>query len=164
MFISSYSTYIQNSTSNKTNRVKEPDYSKSDKFDLQRYEQPTQELATIKFLPIDYIQQNRSFSSKLELLNFQAANQKNENELNKPEKKSKAEEFKNFKTLSNAKTAYTDNSKMFSLLRKPQVPLDQTPHIDDRLPQDIQALKEQNMRRTMLNTYVANDIYYKITA
>ncbi len=72
--------------------------------------------------------------------------------------------FSSNATLQSAKVAYSSNSTMFSLLKKPTATIDQTPTIDKTLPLDIQEIKENNMRHLMVNTYLANDNYYQTTA
>jgi hypothetical protein len=57
-----------------------------------------------------------------------------------------------------------ENSTMFPLLQKPKLTLNQTLKTDKKLPQDTQKAKESIIRRDMINTYIANDNYYKITA
>ena len=62
------------------------------------------------------------------------------------------------------KTAYADNLKMFSLNLPPSKTLSQTPKIDTKLPKDVQELKEQDLRKKMVNAYISNDKYYLNTA
>ena len=53
---------------------------------------------------------------------------------------------------------------MFSLFQKPHATLDQTPKLENTIPKEPSDIKELNMRHKMVNTYIANDNYYKITA
>ena len=53
---------------------------------------------------------------------------------------------------------------MFPIIKKPAFTLSQTPKIDEKLPLDVQEAKEKTLRHTMLNTYISNDNYYRITA
>ena len=72
--------------------------------------------------------------------------------------------FNGKNSLMNLNTSYTSNSTMFSLMRKPHTSFDQTPNIEKTLPQEPKDIKELNMRHKMVNTYVANENYYKVTA
>ena len=72
--------------------------------------------------------------------------------------------FKKISSLKSAKVAYADNSVMFSLLKKPGISLNQIPKINKTLPQNIQDVKEDNLRNNMVNTYLENDKYHLITA
>ncbi|MDQ7059897.1 MAG: hypothetical protein Q9M43_01665 [Sulfurimonas sp.] len=77
------------------------------------------------------------------------------------------ENVKNFtqqNSLINSKGAYEGNSKMFSLFKLPSTSLNQTPSFEKTLPQEPKEVKELNMRHKMVNTYIANDNYYKVTA
>ena len=49
-------------------------------------------------------------------------------------------------------------------MTKPSVTLSQTPSIDKKQSLDIQKIQEKNLRQTMVNTYLANDKYFQITA
>jgi len=53
---------------------------------------------------------------------------------------------------------------MFSLLVKPKQTINQTPKIDQKMPIEAQDAKESVIRSTMVNAYIANDNYYRITA
>ena len=156
MFVSSYSTYIQANTSDKAARqgVKRVDgESKSFKSSLE------ESISTANFessnLPIDYISKNKVLNNK-QLL-------ENQNSLENTTK-SLTDKFGLQNSLVGAKGAYESNSKMFSLFQKPHATLDQTPKIENTLPKEPKDIKELNMRYKMVNTYVANDNYYKITA
>jgi hypothetical protein len=151
MFISSYSTYVGTTASDKIDR-RGVEYSKDDSefFKSKLSQNQIEQTNIVKNLPIDYISNYKSFNNQQKL---------QEQTLSQSEMK-----FTQIKAMKSAKEAYEDNSKMFSLLRKPHVSLNQTPSIDEELPQDIQELKEKNLRHVMVNTYLANDKYYQITA
>lgn len=151
MFISSYSTYIGTTASDKINKQGvERSKSDSEFFSSKLSQNQTAQTDIVKNLPIDYVSNYKSFNNQQKL---------QEQVLSQSEIK-----FTQIKTMKSAKAAYEDNSKMFSLVRKPHIALNQTPSIDEQLPQDIQELKEKNLRHVMVNTYLANDKYYRITA
>ncbi len=161
MFVSSYSTYINTNSSERTTKSRASDAKEKLSFSYKRSSDP-KPLAQNTF-PLDYVAQSKTFGNKIEL-EFQQEQLQNKDNKELQELKSSMKKFSSYSTLQNAKQAYTDNSKIFSLLRVPHAPLDQTPTIDKKLPDDLQVLKEQNLRYEMLNTYIQNDNYYKITA
>lgn len=163
MFVSSYNTYIQTNTSDKVTKQKDQTSKSEPSFSSKFLEQPKLEPVIVSTLPVDYVNKAKSFNNKLEMKRQEEA-LKNPNNDNASKSKELTKEFTSRKTLQNAQTAYEDNSKMFSLYKKPHHSLDQTPSTDTNLPENIQKLKEQNMRRTMVNTYLQNDRYYQITA
>jgi len=151
MFVSSYSTYINTNTSEKTDKLRvenKKDESKS--FGPEVSKNSPLEAYSAKNLPIDYVSNYKSFNNQQKL----------------QEQVKSQDELKSKKTtaMKNAKIAYEDNSKIFSLLKKPTTTLNQTKRIDKKLPLNIQEIKESNLRHTMVNTYLENDKYYQITA
>ena len=155
MFVSSYSTYINTSATerNQKERVdasKESGSSFSKKLDTTLSTEVTKASHLLKNqLPVNYV-------SNYKVLNNQ---QKLQQESSKAQIK-----FTQVSTLQNAKVAYSDNSQMFSFLQKPKVTLDQTPKINTKMPTQAQEGQEKSLRHLMINTYIANDSYYKITA
>lgn len=152
MFISSYNTYISTNNSDKTNKYKESQ-SKDEarEFNLKSYTTPTLTTNTAnKNLPVDYVSNYKSFN--------------NQQKIQEQIKNQDDAKYTKVKTLQSAKIAYEDNSKMFSLRIKPTVSLDMTPKISKDIPKDIQELKESKLRNKMVNTYMANDKYYQLTA
>jgi len=151
MFITSYNTYISTNTTDRTQKSGALDSkSSSNSFKSNLLDNPVIESKSTQNLPISYISNYKAFNNK----------QKLQQEIQNPD----GEKFSKIKTMQNMKTAYSDNSKVFSLLIQPGHTLNKAPKIDLKLPKDIQELKEQNMRRTMVNTYLENDKYYLITA
>ena len=151
MFVSSYSTYINTGTSDKTNKLKidnQKNVSKS--FSSELSKSTLLEAYSSNKLPIDYVSNYKSFNNKQRLQQLV----KSQNEL----------DLKRTTVINNAKTAYEDNSKMFSLLKKPTTTLNQIKKIDEKLPQNIQDIQKSNLKHTMVNTYIENDRYYQITA
>jgi hypothetical protein len=118
MFISSYSTYVGTTASDKIDR-RGVEYSKDDSefFKSKLSQNQIEQTNIVKNLPIDYISNYKSFNNQQKL---------QEQTLSQSEMK-----FTQIKAMKSAKEAYEDNSKMFSLLRKPHVSLNQTPSIDE---------------------------------
>ncbi|QOY52561.1 hypothetical protein [Candidatus Sulfurimonas baltica] len=151
MFVSSYSTYISTNSSDRTEKNREgqsKDESKS--FNLKSSSDSATNFSPTKNLPIDYVSNYKSFN--------------NQQKLQEQIKSQDEIRYTNIKDIKNAKAAYEDNSKMFSLSKKPTTSLDQTPKINKDLPKSIQELKEHKLRQAMVNTYLANDRYYQLTA
>ena len=53
---------------------------------------------------------------------------------------------------------------MFSLIAEPSTTLNQTPKVDKKLPNNLQELKAQFIRKDMISAYTANESYFNITA
>ena len=164
MFVSSYSTYISSNSSQKNSATKT--HSSEVKSDLFSSKIPKSVKTSSLLKPTisaNYISQERSTYNK-QLIELKQNNIQNEK---KEDFKTANNSTKNFSlsaSLLSARVAYSSNSKMFSLLRKPVATLNQTPTLDTTLPKNVQEIQEKNMRNLMVNTYLANDNYYKITA
>ncbi len=163
MFVSSYSTYIQTNASERTNKSRESFSKDSSLFSSKLLDTPKLELQSASNLPVDYVYKAKSFNTKLELTRQEEA-LKNPFSDTIVQSKELTKSFMSTKILENAKSAYEDNTKMFSYSRKPHIALDQTPQMDTRLPENAQQMQELHMRHVMVNTYAQNDKYYKITA
>lgn len=157
MFVSSYSTYIQTNNSDKISkeRIEKPKVGQ-DSFSKKLDEVSSDIGVKTSSLPVNYISQKQTLHNKQEIV-FQ------EDKL-QSSIKDNIDKFKNQNVLVNSKNAYESNTKMFSLFKIPQVALNQTPSIDNTLPKEPRDIKELNMRHKMVNTYIENDSYYKITA
>ncbi len=151
MFVSSFNTYINADSMAKThtNKVKESKSTPAS-FETKLLSKTVKNLDTSPKFPINYIS------------NYKALN--NQQKLQENHQNSAKTKFLKLEAEAEAKNAYSDNSKIFSLILAPRATLDQTPRIDKELPQNIQDIKENNLRHTMLNTYIANESYYRITA
>jgi len=164
MFISSFSTYVTNNTSDKTtktasNNREDRKTSFSEKLSKSTISTPLLKQNSL----INYISQGKAQYNKqmIEISqNTLKDDKKNDFKITNKIRNS----FSSNISVQSAKVAYISNSTMFSLLKKPTASLNQTPTIDNALPQNIQELKEKNMRHLMVNTYLSNDNYYKITA
>lgn len=151
MYVSSYNTYIDTNTSQKVQKERNEESKKStDLFSSKLAVTTPKQLSNFSSFPVNYI-------SNYKVLNNQQRLQ--DNTQSKEEVK-----FSKIKSLSSAKNAYSENTKLFSLLVKPKATLNQTPKIDTKMPRQAQVSQEAIMRHKMVNTYLENDNYYKITA
>lgn len=152
MFVSTYNTYVGTDTSNKTNGYKSNGSSKEnrDSFGDELSKFTIVKAHTDKNLPIDYISNYKSFN--------------NQQKLQEQLQNRDGFELKKLNIINNAKAAYEENTKMFSQLKKPTFTLSHTPKIDEKLPRDVKEAKEKTLRHLMVNTYLANDKYFQVTA
>ena len=151
MFVSSFSNYISSESSIKSHQERlQRDKSSTNEFESKLLSKSVKNVDTTSKFPINYI-------SNYKALNNQQKLQENFQEGDKTK-------FLKLEAQAEAKNAYSDNSKIFSLIFPPRATLNQTPAIDTKLPQNIQDIKEENLRQTMVNTYISNDNYYRITA
>ena len=151
MFVSSYSTYVQTDSTNKSRDFKTNEF-KRDSFSLSETasNEPAFAPRDEKSLPIDYVSNYKSFQ--------------NQQKLQEQLQGQDGFTLKGLNTLANAKNAYEESAKKFSLAKKPTFALDLTPKIDVTMPQETKEAKVKTLRQTMVNTYLANDRYYRITA
>lgn len=149
MFVSSYSTYIQANSLDKS--AKERLEQRGDSF--SRFDskaplfqtKPAQELTALtQKLPLDYISDYKVLSNQQKL---------HKEKESIPKEKSK---FTQILTLTNAQEAYTQNATLFMLSKKPKPALEQTP---SHYNENTNALKYK-----VISTYIANDNYFKLTA
>ncbi|MEA3330448.1 MAG: hypothetical protein U9Q29_01990 [Campylobacterota bacterium] len=141
MFVSSYNTYIHtNRLTNATNERVEKSKHVGSSFNSVLSQNEVLKSKSSENLPINYVSNYKAFNNKQKLQNpFQDKN---------------TTTYKTITTKENAKIAYEDSSKIFSLSQKPSITLNQTPKIESEL----------NVRHAMINTYIANERYYQVTA
>jgi hypothetical protein len=151
MFVSSYNTYLNTSSSQKTQKEKFNSKNETQNSFSEQIQQPKLKATVSSNLPVNYI-------SNYKALNNQQKLRQDKNLLQEKTK------FTKINTTQNAKEAYDDNTKMFSFLIKPKVTLSQASRINKEMPPEAQKAQEKNLRNTMVNAYIANDNYYKITA
>jgi len=152
MFVSSYSTYIDTNRLQKSQETqKEERKTDSSAFSKQFSVNPAKLPKSTGNLPVNYISNYKVLNNQQKL---QQDTQQNMQKL----------KFSKIKAFDSAKNAYSDNTKIFSLLIKPSATLDQTPRIDKKMPPKAQEAKEVIMKHEMVNTYLENDNYYRITA
>lgn len=152
MFVSSYSTYISSSNVEKNDKYKTRESasstSQSTSFEDILHSDVTSKTTLSEPLFTNYIASYRFLTSKEK---FQ---QDFSNTL----------EYKKLNTQNSAKNAYEESTKPFSYFKSTAFTFDLTPKIDKNEPKEIQASKEKALRKSMINTYMANDNYYKITS
>lgn len=156
MFVSAYSTYIQTDSTNKNIRQKDAEYQNRSAFSSKLYEKSMPALSNGASLTVDYIAKNNNFYTKLFLEKHQDEQSAQTKEL--------THKFIDQSTLQDAKKAYTQMPKMSALFRETFMALDKTDSAASKPSQETQELKDVKMRKLMINTYIANDNYYKITA
>ncbi len=154
MFVSTYSTYLNTNSVNKTTKEKDTSIP-SKPFSLnEALKSGLSDSSLIQDTPVNYLSYNKIISTKQRI--YQQLEQ------NSAEKN--IEKFTSINSKLHAPTTYTENTKMFSLMLKEQQTLKSKEPINKDLPKEIQELKESNLRATMVNTYIANDKYYRVTA
>ena len=141
MFVSSYSTYINSNSSekqvsSKIQKAKE----QTSSFVLDPTQGDVLESKKSAGLPLNYISNYKVFNNKQKLQDDETYQDKDK------------AQYTHSKTIQNAKDAYADNSKIFSFFIEPKATQSQTLHVDN------------NTRHKAINTYLANDSYYQITA
>jgi hypothetical protein len=167
MFVSSYSTYIQTNNSNKDakQRVEKLD-TKTQPLSTKINATLSQAIYKTPNIPVNYISQAQVNNNKKEI-ELQNRKLTDPNQEKKDNTKKLIDKFNIKNSLINAQVSYTANSKMFSLIKKPHVAFNQTPSIENSLPKkpkEVKDIRELNLRHKMVNTYIANDNYYKVTA
>ncbi|WP_297442510.1 hypothetical protein [Sulfurimonas sp.] len=140
MFVSSYNTYILPTPSETKKSTKESATAFSTKAALTAKEQ-TPNQATSTKLPINFI-------SDYKVL-------KNQQKLQEQTQQFTQNKFVKINTLQSAQVAYKDNSSLYSFIQKPKAVFIKS---DTKLPD------ASNIKMKMVNTYIENDNYYKITA
>ncbi len=153
MFVSSYNTYIDtNSTQRTQSERKESAKKPTSSFESQLLQTTSKEISNKNKLPLNYISDYKALNNRQKLEN---------KELTQNPTKMK---FSKINSMSSAHVAYSDNTKMFSLVQKPKQTIDQTPKLDKNLPAPAQNMQEDFLKDKMISAYIANDNYYRITA
>jgi len=152
MFVSSYSTYIDTTTKRTQNERSESAKKPSVSFESKLLQTTPKDVLLGSKFSLNYISNYKALNNQQKL---------QDKELTQNPAKMK---FSKISAMSSAQVAYGDNSKMFSLILRPKQTIDQTPRVDKNLPQEAQKLQGNIMKQQMINTYVANENYYRITA
>jgi len=154
MFVSSYNTYIDTTTTKRIQNDKDTSEKKVSKlpFESKLSQEVSKDVNLGKNIPLNYISNYKSLNNQ-QKLSHQTLDQ------NKSKMK-----FTKLSAMDSASVAYTTNTKMFSLIQKPKQTIDQTPRLDRNLSMPAQEKQESFMRNKMINTYVSNENYYRITA
>ncbi len=153
MFVSSYSTYVDTAVTKKiqADSVIKP-IKKMESFASKLLQNRQKNVLTNSKIPLNYVSNYKSLNNR-QLLD-QQTNQQITTTL----------KFSKLSAMSKSKISYEENTKMFSLLIKPKGTINQTPKLDKNLPTKAQEDQESFMKVKMLNTYIANDNYFKVTA
>lgn len=153
MFVSSYNTYLQTNTAENSTKNKE---AKTTSFSTKMFQKPA--IAnSLSTTPINYISDNKVINTKAQI--------QQQFEKNTLDKNNQTSKFTKISSQMKASSAYTANSTMFSLvIKNQQTPKQNIQYIDQNLPQEIKDIKESFLRNKMVNTYIANNNYYQITA
>ncbi len=152
MFVSSYNTYIAQKPSLKR---EENTQIKGEKGSFSEQKPFSDELdkvvsSSVK-IPLNYISNYKTLNNQQQL----QQQLQQQDELHKNYAKTK---FAKINKINNAQNAYSENSKLFSFLQKPKTALVQ----ESKQPQNLQ--KNSALKQKYINTYIANDNYYKVTA
>ncbi len=141
MFVSSYNTYVHPNSNDRTPKTKQNKTAQtSETFATNFLNAPALPKKLAFKTPINYLQSANAFNNKQKLQQDLALQQGLLN----------AKRFNSSSAIKNAKSAYAANSTMFSIVPKPKQALTQTA-----------IIKHQ---QSAINTYLANDKYYQITA
>lgn len=154
MFVSSYSTYIDTTTTKRVQNDKEDTKKKESKspFDTKLLQNISKDVNIGKEIPLNYISNYKALNNRQKLL-------QQDSQLTKSKMT-----FTKLSSMDSASIAYTTNSKMFSLVQKPKQTINQTPRVDKNLKEVTQEKQEALMRTKMIKAYVSNENYYRITA
>jgi len=153
MYVSSFSAFAHADIAQKTQK-KEIRQSKNNthtNYAEKLHSQVSKSSLQQTTLPINYISDYKVLSNQQKLLYDNKNTQK-------------TLKFFKVKALKNAHTAYSDNSKLFSFMIEPKQTLTQTSQVNRKLPSEFQKIQEKLLRTAMVNTYQANENYYKITS
>lgn len=151
MYVSSFNTYINSESSTRVQQNSvQGNQNSTESFETKLLSKRVKNADISPKFPINYIS------------NYKALN--NQQKLQENPHNSEKAKFLKLEAQTEAKSAYRDNSKIFSLILTPRSTLDQTPGVDKKLPKNIQEKQEQNLRHAMVNTYMSNENYYQITA
>jgi hypothetical protein len=140
MFVSSYNTYIlpRQTDTKKSTKESTTAFSTNPKLAVKP---EIADQGTFAKLPINFI-------SDYKVLN-------NQQKLQHQTQQFSQNKFVKINTLKSAQVAYKDNASIYSFIQKPKIALAK-PHV--KLPDS------SNVKMKMVNTYIENDNYYKITA
>jgi len=148
MFVSSYNTYVNTINTDKTKKqdLKKVDENSNFSSKLNQNTQIVIPKNSIE-APINYISNYKSFANK-QKIDQQLAHKENQTK--------ELVSYTKINTIQNAKASYETNAKTYPLLNIPKPTIGQAQKEDEKLPTKLQ--------QKMVNTYIDNDNYYKITA
>ncbi|QOP45166.1 hypothetical protein [Sulfurimonas paralvinellae] len=147
MFIASYATFIPTVATIKPNNSIKESFSHKSEPVLLSEQKPDNTETKLQPAP-----QPLSTAAKYSLL-WQQEQNPNLQELEKVQKRQKA------------KTAYKESVTPFSYMKKPKVPLQNSYFgLHSKFPKETQVVQHTFLKEKMLNTYIENDNYYRVTA
>jgi uncharacterized protein YcbK (DUF882 family) len=149
MFVSSYNTYIPQKTTHKPQESTQENNEREFTTDGSKLfaKQLDKVVTSSVKIPLNYISNYKS------LHNHQLLEQQSKSNKNYAQTK-----FSKINTMQSAQNAYSQNSQLFSLLPKPKIALADV----IKLPKNLQ--QNSAFKSKIVNTYIENDNYYKITA
>ncbi len=162
MFVSSYTTHITNSNPDRVSKVNQ-DRVQNKKSSFSSIISDEKSVYIPKFssnLPINYISANKSFVNRQEL-EYQSQDKK---DTVVQQTKELTNTLTKYSSIINSKSAYQENSVIFTFMQKPKKALNLTPKYNFNTDSTVEAIQENNLRHVMVNTYLQNDKYYQITA
>lgn len=156
MFVSSYNTYIDTNASAQVQKERAQNSKESSAvFKTHIHSQMQTDKETLSSqksqLPLSYVSNYKVMNNQQKLQDAKLNNEQ-------------SEKFTKISNQKSANSAYVENSTLFSLVLKPKATLNQTPSVNTTLPPKAQEAQESLLKNKMVNTYIANDNYYKITA
>lgn len=154
MFVSSYSTYIDTTTTKRIQNERNDADKKVAKvpFESKLLQNVSKDVNVGNSIPLNYISNYKSLNNQQKIAHQELAQDKAKMK------------FTKLSSMDSASVAYTANAKLFSLVQKPKQTIDQTPSLDKNLTQPAQEQQETFLRTKMINAYVSNENYYRITA
>ena len=148
MFVASYNTYITDKQPSKIAKSTQNENEKNSSSQNKSFSLQLEKIVPSSTnIPINYISNYKS------LHNQQLLQQQNE-----PKKEYSKTKFEKINKINSAQNAYSENAKLFPLLQKPKIALIQ----EIKKPKNIQH--NTLLKQKFINTYIANDNYYKVTA
>ena len=151
MYVSTFNTYVNSESTAKTHENRaQKGKSNLESFEEKHLSKTVKNVDVSSKFPINYIS------------NYRALN--NQQRLQENPQNSEKSKYLKLEAKIEAQNAYSNSSKIFSRILAPRTTIDQTPRIDKKLPKNIQDIKEKNLRHTMVNTYISNENYYRVTA
>ena len=149
MFVSSYNTYIPQKTTHKPQEsVQENNEREFKPGDSKLFSKQLDKVITSSVkIPLNYISNYKSLHNQ-QLLEQQSKSSKNYAQT----------KYAKINTMKSAQSAYKDGSQLFSLLPKPKIALMEV----IKQPKNLQ--QNSALKSKIVNTYIENDNYYKITA
>jgi len=155
MFVSSYSTYIDTPALKKSQNERESSTKKeAESFNSKLFSSVPKDVKLTQNLPLNYISNYKALHTKQQL----------DQQIKEQTQTVAKMKFSKLSAQNSAKSTYIENFTMFSLLTKPKATLTQTPKLDRNLPQKAQDMQKSFQQVKMVNTYVSNENYYRITA